>query len=143
MKSVLHSFLGTFTSRYSDYRGYWLFGQLPAELERFSVDLIGEAPDGDTAIEVAQRLAVRRFTEQVLQSGLDPSLVREAVLQWTGDSKQVLGRHGDFEAWGRNVDFHVRVVMDSGRVFEEQQTVFVAAHDPSKERRRNPVDRGA
>ena len=26
IKSVLHNFLGTYTSRYSDYNGYWLFG---------------------------------------------------------------------------------------------------------------------
>ena len=54
----------------------------------------------------------------------------------------VLGRQGDFEAQGRSMGFFVRVGMDTGRVFEEQQSVFVAAHDPSKERRRNPVDWG-
>ncbi len=30
MKGVLHNFLGTLTSRYSDHRGYWLFGPLSA-----------------------------------------------------------------------------------------------------------------
>ncbi len=142
MKSVLHNFLGTFTSRYSDHRGYWLFGQLPADLERFSVDLLRDPPDGDAAIQVAQRLAVRRFAEQVLKSGLDLSGVHEAVLELTRDSKPVLGRQGDFGTRGRNMSLLVRVVMDGGRVFEEQQAVFVAAHDPSKERRRNPADWG-
>lgn len=28
IKSVLHNFLGTYISRYSDFRGYWLFGFL-------------------------------------------------------------------------------------------------------------------
>lgn len=142
MKSVLHNFLGTFTSRYSDHRGYWLLGQLPQDLERFSVDLLGDPPDGHAAIKVAQRLAIRRFAEQVLKSGLDQAVVREALLELTRDSMPVLGRQGEFEARGRSMGFLARVVTDDGRAFEEQQAVFVAAHDPSKERRRNPVDWG-
>lgn len=142
MKSVLHNFLGTLTSRYSDHRGYWLFGQLPADLERLRVDLLSNAPDGDAAIEVAQRIGIRRFAQQVLKSGLDPSVVREGVLELSRDPEPVLGRQGGCEAWGRNMRFLVRVVMDVGRVFENQQTVFVAVHDPDKERRRNPVDWG-
>ncbi len=109
---------------------------------RFSADLLRDPPDGDAVIQVTQRLAVRRFAEQVLKSGLDQSVVREAVLELTRDSKPVRGQQGGFRARGRNMNFLVRVVMDTGRVFEEQQTVFVAAHDPSKERRRNPVDWG-
>lgn len=142
MTSVLRNFLGTFTSRYSDYRGYWLFGLLPAEFERFSVGLLADPPEGDGALQVMQRLAIRRFGEQLMKSRLDRSVVREAVLELTRDSKPVLGWQGDFKVQGRSMGFLVRVAMDTGRKFEEQQSVFVAAHDPSKERRRDLSDWG-
>jgi hypothetical protein len=119
-----------------------LFGQLPADVDRFSVDLLGDPPDGDAAIQVAQRLAIQRFAKQMLKAGLVQSVVREAVLELTRGSKPELGHQGHFEAQGRNVGFLVRVVMDGGWVFERRHAVFVAAHDPSKEKRRNTVDWG-
>ncbi len=32
IKAVLDNFLGTYTSRYSDFHGYWLFGFLVKDL---------------------------------------------------------------------------------------------------------------
>src|SRR5262245_48977570 len=141
LKSVLHNFLGTFASRYSDHRGYWLFGQLPAGLDQWSVDLRGDPPEGEAPVEVAQRLAIRRFGEQVCRAGLDMSVVREAALSWTRE-KPVLGRQGEHETWGHHVEFLVRVVTDKGRAIERRQMAFVAVHDPRRERRRLPVDWG-
>jgi hypothetical protein len=42
IKGVLHNFLGTYTSRYSDYDGYWLFGMLVRDVEELSIDLLPE-----------------------------------------------------------------------------------------------------
>ena len=103
---------------------------------------MGDPPDGDAPVAVAQRLAIRRFAEQMRKAGVDLSVVREAVLWWTRDSEPVLGRQGDYESVGHNVEFTVRVVMDVGRTIERRHSAFVAAHDPSRERRRLPVDWG-
>ena len=40
IRGVLGNFLGTFTSRYSDYDGYWLFGFLVADLKDLRIDLL-------------------------------------------------------------------------------------------------------
>ena len=40
---VLHNFLGTFTSRYSDFDGYWVFGFLIESMDRVRIDLLSEA----------------------------------------------------------------------------------------------------
>ena len=37
IKGALRGFLGTFTSRYSDFHGYWLLGQLLANVSRWHV----------------------------------------------------------------------------------------------------------
>lgn len=139
MRSVLHNFLGTFTSRNSDHRGYWLFGPLLPGLEWLTVDLLGDPSDGEVATEVVRRVAIRRFSEQMLKLGLDRSCVRKAELVLTRDSQLVPGCHGDFESLGHEVSFAARVVMDNNHVYERHQSAFVAAHDPSKERRRDPT----
>lgn len=136
LKCVLHNFLGTFASRHSDFRGYWLFGQLPAELDRWEVDLRGAAPTEDEPLDFAMRLAIRRFEEQLAKAGLGMSVVREAVLSCVR-VEPALGLQGDFEVQGHRVELRVRVVTDRGRVVEHHHTMFVALHDPSRERRRH------
>ncbi len=138
---MLHNFLGTFASRYSDHRGYWLFGQLPAALDRWVVDLRGDPPEGEAPVEFARRLAIRRFKEQLGKAGLDMSVVREAALSWIRDEPAV-GWQGEHEARGHRVELQVRVVTDKGGIVERRQSSFVAVHDPSRERRRLPVDWG-
>jgi len=142
MKSALRGFLGTFTSRYSDYQGYWLLGQLPASMQQWTVDLLGSHSDRDSPTDSACRLAIRRFTEQLGKSGLSLDVVREATLQLVRNPNSVEGRQGDYMAEGQFVDFVVRVVMDNGCIQEETRAVFVAPHDPGKERRRNPESWG-
>lgn len=141
LKSVVHGFLGTLVSRYSDYRGYWLFGQLPADLDQWVVDLTADPPAGEAPTEIARRLAIRRFQEQLRKSRLDMSVVQEASLVWTR-AEPALGWQGDHEAQGHRVELRVRVVTDKGGVIERGQSFFVALHDPSRERRRLPADWG-
>ena len=134
LKSVLHNFLGTYLSRNSDHGGYWLFGQLPADLVRWAVDLREDPPEGAAPLEVARRLAILRFREQLGKAGLDMSVVREAALSWRRD-EPALGRQGEHKVQGHRIEVHIRVVTDRGRVLEKQQSIFVAVHDPGKERR--------
>lgn len=142
LTSVLHNVLGTFASRYSDHRGYWLLGQLPADLDRWVVDLMADPPEGESTIDVARRLAVRRFKEQLGKSGFDASVVREAELAWTRQ-EPAFGWQGEYRAQGRRVELRMRVVTDKARIVERRRSVFVAVHDPGKESRRLPIDWGA
>lgn len=138
MRSVLHNFLGTLTSRHSDYQGYWLFGQLPANVEALEVNLLGDPPDGEALVQVVERVAIRRFLEQLFRARLDRAFVCEATLLLTRDPEPVLGWHGELQAVGHALEFVVRVRMDNDRVLEARQSAFAAPHDPRKERRRAP-----
>ena len=40
VKGVLDNFLGTFTSRYLDHNGYWVFGMLVGDLGELRIDLL-------------------------------------------------------------------------------------------------------
>jgi hypothetical protein len=65
-------FLGTYSSRYSDYRGYWLFGQIYASIDGINIDLMHSLNKcSDPMIEFAFHLARRRFSEQFSKQGLD------------------------------------------------------------------------
>jgi len=136
LKCVLHNFLGTLASRHSDFRGYWLFGQHPAELDRWKVDLRGAATAGDEPLGFAMRLAILRFEEQLAKAGLGMSVVREAMLSCVR-VEPALGLQGGCEVRGHCVELRVRVVTDRGRLVEHHHTMFVAPHDPSRERRRH------
>jgi hypothetical protein len=142
MKSVLEGFLGTYTSRYSDLCGYWLHGQLPFDTIQLGVDLMATPPNEDTPEAAARRIAVRRFQEQLAKSGLDVAVVRSAELRTHMETEMVEGWQGDHRSGGHMVEFVVTAVMDNGRRYERKRKVFVAPHDPIKERRRSPGDWG-
>ncbi len=67
INGVLHNFLGTYTSRYSDYDGYWLFGLLVGEVGELKIDLLSPTVGTTTSAPVAAviELAVRKFREQM------------------------------------------------------------------------------
>jgi hypothetical protein len=143
MRSVLRGFLGAYTSRYSDHRGYWLHGQLPSNLLAWSVDLMGAAPSSDDLTEAARGLATRRFAEQLHKAGLTFDVVREATLHIERLPDRVRGWQGEFRSDGHLVRFTARSVMDNGRIYQDELAIFVAPHDPAKERRRLEADRNA
>lgn len=138
MKSVLDGLLGTYTSRYSDLRGYWLHGQLPFDTSEYHIDLLAMPSDTDAPLDVAQRLAIRGFLEQLTKAGLDATLIRSADLQIRMQSETVIGWQSDHRSDGHMVEFAAIAVMDNGRTYERKRTVFVAPHDPRKEHQRLP-----
>jgi hypothetical protein len=142
---VLHNFLDTYTSRYSDYRGYWLHGQLLSDVEQCTFNLLAQLPDSVALTDVACRVARRRFAEQLQKAGLALNMVREATLQITRSNSVVQGWHGGSIASmvdGRMVQFSVQSVMDNGRVYKDELTIFVAPHNPANERRRSEENWG-
>ena len=135
LKSVLHGFLGTYTSRYSDYDGYWLFGFLVGDLDRAEFDLLAASPTKPGGpITTARELAVRRFAEQLEKHGIDERVVQDARLLMSRlpDDNSVPGQH--FRP-GYIISFSAIAMADTGRRFERDALVFVAPHDPRLESR--------
>jgi hypothetical protein len=137
IRSVLHNFLGTYTSRYSDYEGYWLFGMLVAEVGEMHVDLL--IPSGGTTepgpAAAAVRLAAKKFGEQMQKAGSAVSCVREACLDITRLPASQNGVVNGRIRAGYTVRFLARVVSDSGKTYESEISVFVAPHDARIEHR--------
>ena len=116
-------------------------GQLPADLDAWTVDLRGDPPAGETPLDAARRLAIGRFRDQLSKARLDPSVIREASLSWSREEPTV-GWQCEHEAQGHRVSVRARAVTDLGRTIEQARSVFVARHDPNRERRRLPIHWG-
>lgn len=142
MKSVVRSFLDSYTSRNSDLRGYWLLGQLPRDLMEARLDLLQPPRVAESPLASAHAIAARRFTTLVSKSGLSLDLMRSATLEFTRLPELVLGRRGDAVAEGNLVRFVVHVMMDRGQTYRAECEAFVAPHDPSLERQRGKSNWG-
>jgi hypothetical protein len=136
IRGVLRNFLGTYTSRYTDYRGYWLFGFLVSDLGELDFDLLDQAESGlDTPLAVSKRLAAARFADQLRKAGLNPSRVREARLRIRRSPELTKCWVNGPARAGYNVAFRVLSLMDNGRAYECEHVVTVARHDPLIEQR--------
>ena len=148
IKGASRNFLGTYTSRYSDYDGYWLFGQIVDKLADLHTDLV--VPH-TTLLERTPLLAVSiyariKFADQVHKAGMALSSLREANLR-VNKSKLAVTRLPP--AWssgsargGYDVQFMVTVRLVSGRAYSAGAIAFVAPHNPSLEQRRHPFNWG-
>jgi hypothetical protein len=138
IRSVLHNFLGGFTSRYSDFDGYWIFGMLVVDLDHTAIDLLGDPRDvvGGEPLQAAIRRARILFREQLARGQLDASVVREARLEMKRSSEPTPGMINGHVATRYEITFTARAVSDLDAVYERTRSVFVAPHDPSIEYRR-------
>lgn len=134
---VLHNFLGTFTSRYSDFDGYWVFGFLVASMETVRIDLLGEiAQSADsTPSGFARRLAAQMFVEQIAKAGLPREWFRVAYLDISRSSQNKIGVINGRSSSGYDFRFQAHVVTDLGRAYDSTTSIFVAPHDPKIELR--------
>lgn len=136
MNSVLPNFLGTFTSRYSEFRGYWLFGFLVRDLREIEIDLLATSEsDPERAADVAIATARSRFREQVVKAGLSVSRIEAARLtmcKLPGESEApVNGRI----CRGYHVKFVAEASTHGTTLYRAERAVFVAPHDPAVEQR--------
>jgi hypothetical protein len=147
INGVLHNFLGTYTSRYSDYDGYWLFGMLVGDAGDLKIDLSSRSmgKTDSAPLAAAVQLAAQKFREQMEKTGLSISCVREAQLDITKLPDSGRGAVNGRVCVGHNVRFVARVVSDYGKKYEHAMSVFVAPHDPAVERRstRGPQQDGS
>ena len=137
IQGVLDNFLGTFTSRYSDYDGYWLFGliveQITAPVE---IELLHNLKDsGDGPMDAAIRLAKAKFAEQMQKARLAATYVKEARLKIERLPGSKGGAVNFRPAAGFDLVFSTSAVADTGRVFVSKRTLFVAPHNPEIELR--------
>lgn len=137
LKSVLANFLGTYSSRYSDYDGYWLFGFLVDDLaNQLKIDLVTQCETyPNSACEAAFRYARLRFAEQCVKAGIVPSQIREAWLWMTRLPGSVQVSVNGRPCHGYRIRFTAAAVTDFGRRYEREQTAFVAPHNPAFEYR--------
>jgi hypothetical protein len=143
MKNALRGFLGTYSSRYSDYQGYWVFGQIRPHLEGLQIDLLSDSSNAPfAAVRFAQRLARSRFREQLVKSRLPIGRVTSASLRVHAFGAGAFEWRGDHSREGGDYRFDAAAQLDNGRIYEASQQVFVALHDPAVERRRRPDDWG-
>jgi hypothetical protein len=135
LQGALEGFLGTYTSRNSDFDGYWLFGFLVSDFPLLEIDLLG-ASGGDTRTPEGRacELARARFLQQVERAALSLDVVEAAqlVIQLEGPAEALVnGRvRSAFE-----VQVAVTAVSTWGRVFRAERRLFVAPHDPGREQR--------
>jgi hypothetical protein len=133
LTGVIEGFLGTYCSRYSKFKRYWLFGFLVEDLTQLTFDLI-VAPPQDTRLPLAHAhsLAILKFQEQVRKASLAADRIVAANLRLTrGAATAELA--GDRYRFGYLVSFRCSVRTDTGRDFERTRAIFVGPHDPALE----------
>ena len=137
IKGVLHNFLGTFTSRYSDFDGYWLFGLLVENLGCLSIDLLDASGERTATPRAhAEWLAVQKFAEQIGKAGLAKSCLREARLEITkvSEAQHACCVNGHYCS-GYVMRFVAQAVTDLGQKYERTLSILVAPHDSKAELR--------
>jgi hypothetical protein len=129
------NFLTAFTSRYSDYDGYWLFGLLVREGSKFEFDLLSPASGQSSLARFASHIAARAFRAQVEKSVVPIPCFSRAILQIENTGRSRVGLVNHRPTLGFEVSFAVIVLSDLGKQYSKQIVVFVAPHDPAIEHR--------
>ena len=137
INSVLYNFLETYTSRYSDYDGYWLFGMLVVRMEQMNIDLFDAKGDlyKDAVMATAARLASTKFKDQMEKAGLNLSCIREGHLTITKSPDLRKGNVNGRTSTGFELNFEARAVSIHGKIYERRKLLFAAPHDPLAELR--------
>jgi len=131
VKSVLWNFLGTFTSRYTDFRGYWLFGFLIDDLSTLHIDLLAPVVHEPASPEDAARhAAVIKFEDQLRKSRLSRHRIREASLTIRKFPEPVAVSINGHSRPGHRLTFLATAILDNDRRYERETTALVAPHDP-------------
>jgi hypothetical protein len=137
LRGALHNFLGTLTSRYSDFDGHWVLGLIVEELGETTIDLLGK-PEADaeaTPLGAFIRMARDRFQEQLGKQRIPGSFVSSGLLEITKPSARTEGHVNGHVRPGYDVAFLARVESDLHTVYASKTTVLVAPHDPDIETR--------
>jgi len=136
MRGVLNNFLSTYMSRYSTFDGYWVFGFIVNHLDKLEIDILSPSiPEKQDARGTAKLLVATKFMEQIRKSGLGSSCVISASVVLSKSSVMRSCIVEDSDRTGFDVTFEACAYIDLGKRYDRSDTVFVAPHDPTLERR--------
>ena len=137
IQGVLCNFLGTYTSRYSDYEGWWVFGFLANDIQQLKINLLNPQISNyeGKPLVFAVELAKRKFCEQIEKNGLSISWIREAHLEIAKLPQSKSGFVNGRASAGNNFRFAVQASTDYGKTHKTETTIFIAPHNPSIELR--------
>lgn len=138
IRSVLWNFLGAYTSRYSDFDGYWLFGFLVGTDEPREFDLLASQVVTSRPEETAAFLAQVKFADQLRKAGISTAEIRTARIGMTRSPDRVRRRIStirpspphELERDCYTVTCRAEVTLQDETVFAVERAVFVAPHDP-------------
>jgi hypothetical protein len=140
LRSVTRNFLATYTSRYSDREGYWLFGFL-SDAPQLEIDLLGDRyRRSDDPSEDARLFAMDAFVDQLTKAKMAEARLRSARLSISTSPQKTERVAGGTLRQGREMTFVVAVTTNTGATYEARCTQFVAPHDPSLELRSTRAD---
>jgi hypothetical protein len=142
LKGVLNNFLATLSSRYSDWKGYWLFGFLVESPGELRIDLLQKEPalSGETPITFAKQLAVQKFREQMAKAGLAEFKFREGSLHISRLPERTRGFVNGVSCEGNMLRLTAIVTTNGGKKYHQEVLVFAASHNPKLERRSARAD---
>jgi hypothetical protein len=136
IQGILCNFLGTYTSRYSDYEGWWLFGFLANEIKQLKIDLLNQLPIFEhNQLAFAVELAKRKFCEQMEKNRIPISWIHEAHLEIVKLPQSKSGFVNGRASSGNDFRFAVQATTDCGKTYKTEVTIFVAPHNPQIESR--------
>jgi hypothetical protein len=134
LRGALGNFLGTFTSRYSEFEGYWLFGFLVADFDYFEIELTETSHDVPaTPLAKATHLARFAFDDQLRKAKLLPDQVSAAKVVFVRHPDQVEGWVNIHRKKGFNVTVRVEARSNREEYFAKKVVLFVTPHDPLAE----------
>lgn len=129
-KGVLQGFLGTYCSRYSEFKGQWLFGHLVEQLDVLEIDLLAPIlPIGfSDPVSVAGALAKKKFMEQLRKANAPAAKLDTAVLIIEkGEPDERICSEGSTQRFaGHWVHLRVQLTFNVGVDWEAKETIFVA-----------------
>ncbi len=134
LRAVAPNFLSTFTSRYRDRDGWWLFGLAESSLDGITIDLLADAPGPDSAREQVVHDAIHQFRDQLQKQRVPLSLLVEATLQCRrGDKDRRIA--GEYVREGHDFIVIVYIKTTTGNEITRSKQLFVSPHDPHLEHR--------
>jgi hypothetical protein len=136
IQSLLHNFIGTYVSRYSASRGYWLFGMLVNELSGMRIDLLAPEVSATQSppMLMAVQLARTKFQEQAKKAHISLSHIKEAHLIVARSDSPASGTVNGRTVSGHEYTFLARAISDLEDGYQYETRVFIAPHDPNVER---------
>ncbi len=136
LRGVLHNFLSSLTSRYSDYEGYWLMGFVARDGRDVRLNLLGESARVGTQIEMALATrAISLFRDQVHKVRLPFRHIERASLIVSASPLDFSVRVNGQLCPARKVTFTAEVTTDLGTRYERSMCHLIAPHDPEVEMR--------